>query len=124
MATRANKPYVGKIAYCTNQALGLRDKQGKLLTGGHYVYIRSVKGNKCDVNVVTSLEGKRDSFHQKKISNVAKGYTYPIPRHDATFKLWSGITNNVITVNLSDLQDIGKKSIKRRHHFFVRKFIK
>lgn len=59
------------------------------------------------------------------LTNVSYGNTYPIPRNDANFTKWSGINHDVIRgIKIDDLQDIGKKSIKRRHHYYIRKFLK
>ena len=64
--------------------------------GGHYVYINSVnKNGTCNVNVITSLEDKDKKFNLKKLRHVK----YMI-------------------------KDIGKKKIKKRHFFFIGKFLK
>ena len=40
-----------------------------------------------------------------------KGNTYPIPKKDANFSLWSGVTKTPIkNVPISKLKDIGKKT--------------
>lgn len=125
MTAKEKKFYVGKIAFCTNAVLGLKDKKGEILPGGHYVYIRSFDGDVCDVNIVTSLERKRFDYTPRKITNVSYGNTYPIPRNDANFTKWSGINHDVIRgIKIGDLQDIGNKSIKKRHHYYIRKFLK
>lgn len=117
-----NSKLKGKIAYCDNKNLpGL-----KHLKGGHYVYIREVdKNGKCSVNIVTSLENDNKDLQLNKIKQVRKGNTYPIPKIDGTFTKWSGINKNPIkNVNVENLIDVGKKQIKRRHHFFIGKFLK
>ena len=53
------KQYVGKIGYCDNRTLGIKGADGKPLNGGHYVYIREKNGDKCNINVITSLERQR-----------------------------------------------------------------
>lgn len=134
--------YVGKIGYCSNAALGMKGADGKLLKGGHYVYIREVSGSRCNVNVITSLERVRldrfgvpvvDRFGnvvydyvQPKIEKVKRGYLYPIPKRDADFPLWSAINldGNIRGVKIADIKNIGSKSMKRRHKFFVGKFTK
>lgn len=111
-----------KIGYCENKNLkGLQH-----LKGGHYVYIRKVnKNGTCDVNVVTSLEDCRHNLDLKKIQHLKKGNTYCIPKYDANFSRWSGITRKPIkNVKISSIKDIGKKKIKKRHHFFIGKFMK
>jgi hypothetical protein len=116
--SRLKKSLAGKVGYCDNAALGIPKP------GGHYVYIREFNGNTCNVNVVTSLEDKK-GFAGNKLWQVRKGNTYPIPIRDANFARWSGITNNPIkNVPVSKIQDIGKKKIKRRHKFFIGKYLK
>jgi hypothetical protein len=118
--SRKKKTLVGEIGYCENKKLSGMTS----IVGGHYVYIRKIDGNKCDVNVITSLEDK-NGFTIKKIAHVKKGNTYPIPYRDANFFKWSGVNcNSIKGVNISDIQDIGKKKIKRRHKFFIGKFLK
>lgn len=110
---------VGQIGYCDNSKLGI-DKPG-----GHYVYIRSVEGGKCDVNVVTSLERGKEQFISAKIKHIRKGYTYPIPYYDADFREWSGIKNNAIKgVSLSEVRNIGVKGISDKHKAFINKHLK
>ena len=111
-----------KIGYCENKNLkGLQH-----LSGGHYVYIRKVnKNGTCDVNVVTSLEDERHNFNFDKLKQVKKGNTYSIPKYDSNFSRWSGINKKPIkNVKISSIKDIGKKKIKKRHHFFIGKFMK
>lgn len=141
--SRQKKTYVGKIGYCDNKALGLTDKNGKPLKGGHYVYIREMQGaNKCNVNVITSLERvRRDTkgkplkdrygtlitdYTEPKIDKVKKGYLYPIPKSDSNFTEWSAINldGNIKNVKTSDIQNIGHRKIKDRHKWFVGKFTK
>ena len=141
--SRRKKQFVGKIGYCDNKALGIKDTDGKPLKGGHYVYIREMKGaNKCNVNVITSLEmiqrDKRGNiikngngepkadFVGYKENKIKRGYLYPIPKHDADFSLWSTINldGNIKNVKISDIQNIGSKRIKTRHKWFVGKFTK
>jgi hypothetical protein len=116
--SRLKKSLAGKVGYCDNAALGIPKP------GGHYVYIREFNGNTCDVNVVTSLE-KDGRFRLNRVDKVKKGYVYPIPVRDANFTRWSGVTDNPIkNVPVSKIQDIGKKKIKRRHRFFIGKYLK
>lgn len=122
----SKKQYVGKIGYCDNKDLNIRDKKGRIIQGGHYVYIREQNGNKCNVNIITSLEDKNGKFYFEKIDKVKKGYVYPIPKKDGNFRQWSGINldGNINNVELSKIKNVGQKSIKRRHKFFVGKFTK
>lgn len=110
-----------KVGYCDNKNLkGLEN-----LSGGHYVYIRKVhKNGTCDVNVVTSLEDKKGKTNLERLRQVKKGNTYPIPKNDATFSRWSGVNRKPIkNVRVENLQDVGKKRIKKRHNFFIGKFM-
>lgn len=125
--SRIKKNLVGEIGYCDNKDLNLRDmKTGKLLKGGHYVYIREVNGDRCNVNIVTSLENKAGDFSLAKLGKVKNGYLYPIPKGDANFNQWSAINldGNKNNVPLSKVREIGCRKIKRRHKFFVGKFTK
>lgn len=124
--SRQKKTYVGKIGYCDNRALGLVGKDGKPLRGGHYVYIRKMHGNRCDVNVITSLEDRKQNLYDYKIQKVRKGYLYPVPKDDANFNQWSAINldGNINGVKISDIRNIGYKRMKRRHSWFVGKFHK
>lgn len=112
---------IGKIGYCDNKNIPVM----KDIKGGHYVYIRDIKDGKCTINIVTSLEDKNHKFSDKKLYQVRKGNTYAIPINDSDFTRWSGVTNNAIgNINISDIQNIGYRKIKRRHRFFIDKFIK
>ena len=89
------------------------------------MYIRKVHGNKCDVNLVTSLTEPTGELIENKIKKVKKGYLYPIPYKDANFSRWSAFDLSIIkNVDVSKVVSIGEKSVKRRHKFFVGKFSK
>lgn len=138
--SKDKRRYVGKIGYCDNTALGIKDIHGKPQKGGHYVYIREVYNDRCNVNVITSLETvRRDKrgfivkdrygepqteFAPLKIEKVKRGYLYPIPKKDADFPLWSAVNldGNIRGVKIADIKNICSKSMKRRHKFFVGKF--
>ena len=127
MVKKENKKVKGKIGYCDNSILGIKDKFGNPLKGGHYVYIRDTDNNgKCNVNIITSLEDKNGNFNIFKLGKVKRGYLYPIPKNDAGFSRWSAINldGNIKGVDLSKIKDIGKVNMKRRHRFFVGKFTK
>ncbi|MDR1698006.1 MAG: hypothetical protein LBR37_03810 [Erysipelotrichaceae bacterium] len=111
-----DKKLKGKIAWVDGKKLGLKS--------GHYVYIRSINGNTCDVNTFTSLEYDKQKYMLGKINYVRDGSVYSIPKEDLTLPKFSGVRKGVITVNLKDLQSIGRHKIKRRHHFYVIKFLK
>ncbi len=126
-ATIKKKQVVGKIGYCDNATLGIVDKYGNLMKGGHYVYIREMNGTtKCNVNVVTSLESKDGYFDNFKLGKVKRGYLYPIPKPDADFKQWSAINldGNINGIAVSKIKNIGSVKMRKRHRFFVGKFTK
>ena len=118
------KKYLGKIGFCDNSVLGIKDESGKPLDGGHYVYIREVGNGKCNVNVITSLENKSERFQIEKLKKVKRGMLYPIPKRDANFKQWSAVNldGNINNIPLSKITQIGIRSMKKRHRFFVGKF--
>ena len=120
------KQYVGKIGYCDNRTLGIKGADGKPLNGGHYVYIREKNGDKCNINVITSLEYQNGNYNAKKIRKVRDGKIYAIPKSDADFSRWSAINldGNIKDIPISRIRDIGSKKIKSRHKFFVGKFTK
>lgn len=124
--SRQKKNYVGKIGYCDNATLGIKGADGKPIRGGHYVYIRDMRGNKCDVNIITSLEDRKQNLYDYKIQKVRKGFLYPVPKNDANFNQWSAINldGNINGIKFSDIKDIGKKKMKQRHKWFVGKFHK
>ncbi len=124
--SRYKKTNVGKIGYCDNKTLGIKGADGKILNGGHYVYIREVKGGKCNVNVITSLEDKYGNFNNFKLGKVKRGYLYPIPKNDIDLPRWSAVNldGNINNVKVSDIKNIGSKKIKSRHKFFVGKYTK
>lgn len=118
------KQYVGKIGYCDNRTLGIKGADGKPLSGGHYVHIREKNGDKCNINVITSLEDKNNRYKYDKLSKVKRGYLYPIPKNEADFTQWSAINldGNIKNIPISRIHSIGEKKIKSRHKFFVGKF--
>lgn len=111
-----------KVGYCSNKDLRIKSKTSK----GHYVYIREVhKDGTCDVNTITSLEDKNGHFNLSRFKQVKKGNTYPLPQTDTNFSRWSGINKVPIkNVNINSILDIGKKKIKKRHNFFIGKYMK
>lgn len=116
----SKKTIKNKIGYVDNRYLGINDP------GGHYVYIRKLNGNgTCNVNVVTSLEDEEHRYKFDRLKQVKRGNTYPLPKYDTNFRLWSGINKTPIrNVPINKVEDIGKKKIKKRHHFFIGKFMK
>lgn len=109
-----------KIGYIENKKI----PKLKNIPGGHYVYIRDVYSTKCTENTITSLEYHNGKFKNERIKNIKKGNIYPIPKKDSNFQLWSGVSFNPIkNVKIKDIKDIGKKKIKKRHRFFINKFL-
>ena len=132
-----SKRYNGRIMSCSDEDLGIPDSAGR-----HYVYVKKGKSkDKYDVNVITSIENfERDEKHTmplqitdsgrmvyldpKKLKAIRKGNLYPIPRFEANFGKWSGITRHPIKdIDKSKLTKT-KKKIWRRHKFFVGKYYK
>ncbi len=124
--SKKKKQLVGEIGYCDNKILGFKDEKGRIISGGHYVYIREVNGSKCNVNIITSLEDKRHYYDLHKIGKVKKGQLYALPKDDTNFSRWSAINldGNINDIKISDIHNIGYKKIKSRHKFFVGKFTK
>ena len=119
--SKDKKRYVGKIGYCSNKDLPTL----RHLPKGHYVYIRKIyPDGTCDVNTITSLEDKHGNFNPQRLYYVRHGDTYPIPKGDINLPLWSGVRRDVITgVKLSDIRYVGFVGMKRRHKFFIGKFM-
>ena len=114
------KKIKNKIGFCDNKYLKINRPSG------HYVYIRKVnKNGTCDVNVITSLEDKQGNFKYNKLKQVKKGNTYALPKYDTNFSQWSGVNKKPINnVKISYIKGIGQKKIKKRHHFFIGKYMK
>ena len=116
MKKKRNK-LVGKIGWCDKETLGL----GK----DHYVFIRNQYGNKCSVNTLTSLKNKNGYYKIHKIRDIENGIVYPIPKKDITLPIFSGVHKNTIkNVPVSKIRNIGTHQLKRRHHHYIRKYVK
>ena len=113
---RKSNRYIGKVAWCDGNVLNL--------SNGHYVFVRSVQGNKCSVNTFTSLKNNSGSFKVPKFDKVVKGEIYPIPLKDLTLPRFSGIHKGAKKVSLLDLKGVGKHRLKQRHHHYIRKYMK
>ena len=114
--------FKNKVGYVDNKYLGINKPKG------HYVYIRKVnKDGTCDVNIFTSLEQINESgklqFTENKINHIKKGNTYAIPKKDSNMPKWSGVTREIKTIPLNCIQNIGKYYIKKRHFFFIGKYM-
>lgn len=111
--------YKGKIGFVFDKDLGVKNSKN-----GHYVYIREENGNKVIVNIITSLEDRKHNLNEDKILKVKKGYLYPIPFNDSSFKRWSAFDLSSKTISKNKILDIGKNKVKRKHKLFVGKFSK
>ena len=117
ISTKKEKALVGKVGWCDGKTLGL--------SKGHYVFIRRVYGKKCSVNTFSSIKKKNGKFDYPKLNYIENGTIYPIPTQDLTLPRFSGVQKNVIkNVPISSVQDIGKHSLKRRHHNYIQKYVK
>ena len=109
--------HIGKIGWCDKDVLGLPK--------GHYVFIRRVKNDKCDVNTFTSLERNNGRFKLDKINYIRNGSIYPIPKNDVTLSKFSGVDKRIIKdIPISKIQDKGCYTLKRRHHHYIQKYVK
>ena len=106
----------GKIGYCNNSDLPFGG------SGGHYVYIRkhNKKTGNCVVSTCTSLENS-NGYRNGKITAIKSGNLYPIPLGDSNFAKWTGVNKNTHQVHIGKIQNIGSKTIKKRHHFMIGK---
>ena len=108
---------VGKIGWCDKDTLGL--------SNGHYVFIRNQYRGKCSVNTVTSLKNRSGKYKLHKIKDIEIGRVYPIPKKDLSLPRFSGIHKNIIkNVPVSKIKNIGSYQLKRRHHHYIRKYMK
>jgi hypothetical protein len=117
----SKKLYKGKIAYVDNVNIGIR------LPGGHYVYIISYdpKNKTCNVNTNKRIKENHGNFINAKLLQIKSGFLYPIPIHDTNLSLFSGVSNKPIkNIELKNLKNIGKRTIKTRHKFFIGKYLK
>lgn len=113
---------VNKIGYIENIHLPTLRK----VRGGHYVYIREYNKTtgKCVVNTITSLEDKNHCYKAHRIKEVRNGNIYSVPKKDITLPLWSGISCNPIkNVDIRNIKGINKVKVKKRHRFFINKFL-
>lgn len=119
MANRKRKahPLEGKIGWCDGNTLNL--------STGHYVFVRRVYGNKCSVNTFTSLKHANGGYKVSKFQDIESGKIYPIPTKDVTLPRFGGVHKNTITnVPVSSVKRVGRYSLKRRHHRYIRKYMK
>lgn len=114
---RKPHPYEGKIGWCDGKTLGLNT--------GHYVFVRRVYGDKCSVNTFTSLKKRNGKYKATKFLDIESGKIYPVPTKDVTLPRFSGVHKNSITnVPISAIQDIDRYTLKRRHHGYIRRYMK
>lgn len=118
--TMSRNKVVNKIGYVDNRHLGIG--RGR---GGHYVYIREYDKatGKCVVNTITSLED-RHGYKPARLKQVKLGNVYSIPKKDINLPLWSRISCNPIrNVDINKIQDLNRVKVKKRHRFFINKFL-
>lgn len=115
--TTSYKNLVGKLGWCDAQTLGLPE--------GHYVFIRSVNGDKCDVNTLTSIRDKKTKlFAVRKMEKVEDGIIYPIPLKDCSLPLFGGVHKNAIkNIPISKIQDINKNTLHKKHHYYIKRYL-
>ena len=106
-----------KIGYCSQSDLPLPGNKN-----GHYVYIRKIdKNGMCTVSTFTSLDDTKRNVKTGKMAQVRNGNIYPVPKTDVNFPRWTGLNKNTHMIHISKVQDRGKYSIKRKHHFMIDK---
>lgn len=106
-----------KVGWASGKTLGLAK--------GHYVFIRKVRGNKCDVNTFTSITSKDNNIVIPKVKMIQKGIVYPIPKNDTKLKRFSGIHKRVIkNVPLNSIRRKNKSMLKGRHYHYILKYMK
>lgn len=100
----------------TNEDLGIRDRNGKLMKGEHDVFVvsKSTKDGFVKVKTITSLENVRkdgsSSFHESALEDIKKGIIIPIPIKDLNSAKLSGINLKSIWIHKSKLR-------KKNHNF-------
>ena len=106
----------GKIGYCDKSDLPFKANTG------HYVYIRKhdKKTGNCVVSTCTSLEDS-NGYRKGKINAIEAGSLYPIPFRDSNFAKWTGVNKNTHQVHIGNIQNVGYKTVKKRHHFMIGK---
>lgn len=111
------KNLVGKMGWCDAQTLGLDD--------GHHVFIRSVNGDNCDVNTLTSIRDKKSNkFNIAKMKMVEDGIIYPIPLKDCSLRVFGGVHKNAIkNIPISKIQDINKNTLHKKHHYYIKNYL-
>lgn len=112
------KYYEGKVGWCDSNTLGL--------SSGHYVFIRKVKRNGlCDINTLTSIENRNGRYEIPKIDMIKKGVIYPIPKNDDSLRRFGGVDKRIIkNVPLEKINNLGNNYIKRKHHYYIKKYLK
>ena len=114
--------FKGRIGFITDNKLFGNGSS----SNGHYVYIREYNKNtgKCIVNTITSLEDYNGIYKTNRIKEIRKGNIYSIPKKDCNLTLWSGVSCNPIgNISINDISFSPNKKIKKRHRFFINKFL-
>lgn len=114
--------YVGKIAWCDNHNLRIKDKNGNIIPGGHFVFVRKKNKNKTySVSTFTSLDDKNGIIIKNKMAQVRNGNIYQLPTNDCNFPRWTGLNKNSIVVKNNSLTSIKGKKVKRKHYYMFNK---
>lgn len=74
------------------------------------------------MNTFTSIKKRNGQYDASKVQKIEQGVVYPIPKTDTTLPRFGGVHKNVITnVPINKIQDVGRYSLKRRHHHYIQK---
>ena len=97
-----------------------------MIQGLLYVFIRKVKRNVlCDINTLTSIENRNGRYEIPKIDMIKKGVIYPIPKNDDSLRRFGGVDKRIIkNVPLEKINNLGNNYIKRKHHYYIKKYMK
>lgn len=113
-------PKVNEIYYVSNADLKIKNSKGAAIPGGHNVIVTSVdtKRKTCRVKTITSLEHKTTDGYRydfQALNQAKAGKILPIPIKELNSKHYSGITQNPITIKISNLNKsrIGMKYPKK-----------
>jgi len=108
---------IGKIGYALNINLpGLENKPG-----GHYVFIKNIKDDKCSVYTIVSLKDSKGEFIRKKFNELEKGLLVPIAREDINLPRYSAF--DMRTIENVDIKNISLNCsirLKNKHKFYMR----
>ena len=56
---------------------------------------------------------------------IKKGVIYPIPKNDDSLRRFGGVDKRIIkNVPLEKINNLGNNYIKRKHHYYIKKYMK